>query len=67
MAYKIEVERADGVVFYVGGGEHKLFENAEDADWEAEQFWLKLAHTEEYARFSVIDAETGDTYTDWEV
>jgi hypothetical protein len=60
--FKIEIERADGSVFFYDS----VWEYPERADAECERLWARLARTEEFARFSVIEQD-GTVYSDWEV
>jgi hypothetical protein len=64
--FRIEIERADGQVFYRGGGTPIEWRNPEDADAVAERLWLNLAGTGDFARFSVVEQD-GSVYSDWEV
>ena len=67
MAWKIEIEKADGTVIdFTESGRVKVWDDALDADYVAERLHYRYAETENYARFSVIDVESGETYTDWE-
>lgn len=63
--FRVEVERADGKTFFVGGGAPREWRYPEDACAHAEDLWLKLQHTEDYARFSVIE-DDGSVYSDLE-
>ena len=65
--FYIEIERANGTVFiYRVEDKVRRFETAQEADEVAETFWNSYAESEKYARFSVIDPDTGDSYSDWE-
>jgi hypothetical protein len=62
--YKIEIEKADGEIRYWNDG--KLFEDAEDAEMRTEFIWNLQSHTGEYASFRVVNAATGDVYSELE-
>ena len=65
--FYIEIERANGTKFaHTIDDEVLRFDTAEEADELAEAMWLRLGEFGNYARFSVIDPETGDSYSDWE-
>lgn len=65
--YKLEIEKADGTVtFFEMNGTDKLWHDPKDADYTAERLHYRFADTERYARWSVVDAKTGETYSDWE-
>lgn len=63
MGYFVEIEKADGTVTY--WNHEQEFEDKDEADERAEWLWNVHAHTENYARFSVIGTD-GVTYSDWE-
>jgi hypothetical protein len=63
----VQIEKADGTIFYFGkktGG--VFFDTEESADEIAEGLWSTYNCLDTYARFSVVD-ETGERLTDWEV
>jgi len=60
--FYIETESPDGVVIKHG----RFWATAEQADTQAELTWLRNQDTERYARISVIEEATGETYSDWE-
>lgn len=65
--FYIEIERVNGTTFaHTVDGKVLRFETGAEADELAEAMWLRLGEFGGYARFSVIDPETGDSYSDWE-
>jgi hypothetical protein len=61
--YKIEIEKADGEVYFRKEG--KLYER-DFANEIIEYLWNLHAHTGNYASFRVVNADTGVVYAELE-
>lgn len=63
--FRVEIERADGQIFFRGGGAPIEWREPDGAELEAELLWLRLSQTGHYASFRVLEQD-GTVYSELE-
>ena len=63
--FRLQVERADGKVFFQGGSEPTEWANVEEVDLLASSHHFAFSGTGMYSSFRVIESD-GSIYSEWE-